>query len=257
MKVVILGAGNLATRLSLEMHRKGMRIAQVFSQTETSAKALAKRLGAMPITDLSAVDTDADLYIFALKDSILESVLTQMNTTSGLWVHTAGSIPMELLTQYHDRCGVLYPLQSFSKTREVDFAVIPVFIEAQHAEDLKMLKKISGALTERVVELSSEKRKKLHLAAVFANNFTNHMYAQAASILEGEGLRFDYLVPLIDETASKIHEMQPIEAQTGPAIRYDESVIEKHIDMLADQDSRDIYAIVSKSIHNLSQKENE
>lgn len=257
MKVVILGAGNLATRLSLEMHRKGMRIAQVFSQTETSAKALAKRLGAMPITDLSAVDTDADLYIFALKDSILESVLTQMNTTSGLWVHTAGSIPMELLTQYHDRCGVLYPLQSFSKTREVDFAVIPVFIEAQHAEDLKMLKKISGALTERVVELSSEKRKKLHLAAVFANNFTNHMYVQAASILEGEGLRFDYLVPLIDETASKIHEMQPIEAQTGPAIRYDESVIEKHIDMLADQDSRDIYAIVSKSIHNLSQKENE
>ncbi|MGL5563048.1 MAG: NAD(P)-binding domain-containing protein, partial [Tannerellaceae bacterium] len=162
MKVVILGAGNLATRLSLEMHRKGMRIAQVFSQTETSAKALAKRLGAMPITDLSAVDTDADLYIFALKDSILKSVLTQMNTTSGLWVHTAGSIPMELLTQYHDRCGVLYPLQSFSKTREVDFAVIPVFIEAQHAEDLKMLKKISGALTERVVELSSEKRKKLH-----------------------------------------------------------------------------------------------
>lgn len=257
MKVVILGAGNLATRLSLEMHRKGMRIAQVFSQTETSAKGLAKRLGAMPITDLSAVDTDADLYIFALKDSILESVLTQMNTTSGLWVHTAGSIPMELLTLYHDRCGVLYPLQSFSKTREVDFAVIPVFIEAQHAEDLKMLKKISGALTERVVELSSEKRKKLHLAAVFANNFTNHMYAQAASILEAEGLRFDYLVPLIDETASKIHEMQPTEAQTGPAIRYDESVIEKHIDMLADQDSRDIYAIVSKSIHNMSQKENE
>lgn len=257
MKVVILGAGNLATRLSHEMHRKGMRIAQVFSQTETSAKTLAKRLGAMPITDLSAVDTDADLYIFAVKDSILESVLQQMNTTSGLWVHTAGSIPVELLEQYHDRCGVLYPLQSFSKIREVDFSVIPVFIEAQHAEDLKMLKKISGALTERVVELTSAKRKKLHLAAVFANNFANHMYAQAASILEDEGLKFDYLVPLIDETASKIHEMHPIDAQTGPAIRYDESVIEKHIQMLTNQDSRDIYAIVSKSIHKLSQKKDE
>lgn len=257
MKVVILGAGNLATRLSLEMHRKGMRIAQVFSQTETSAKTLAKRLGAMSITDLSAVDTDADLYIFAVKDSILESILQQMNTTSGLWVHTAGSIPVELLEQYHDRCGVLYPLQSFSKTREVDFSVIPVFIEAQHADDLKLLKKISGALTERVVELTSDKRKKLHLAAVFANNFANHMYAQAASILEDEGLKFDYLVPLIDETASKIHEMLPIEAQTGPAIRYDESVIEKHIQMLTDQDSRDIYAIVSKSIHKLSQKKDE
>ena len=257
MKVVILGAGNLATRLSLEMHRKGMRIAQVFSQTETSAKTLAKRLGAMPIVEVSAIDSDADLYIFALKDSILESVLKQMNTTAGLWVHTAGSVPMDLLTQYHDRCGVLYPLQSFSKAREVDFAVIPIFIEAQHVDDLKVVKKISGALTERVVELSSDKRKKLHLAAVFANNFTNHMYAQAATILEEEGLKFDYLVPLLDETASKIHEMHPIEAQTGPAIRYDESVIEKHIQMLTDQDSRDIYAIVSKSIHNMSDKENE
>ena len=130
MKTIFLGSGNLATRLSLEMHRKGMRIGQVYSHTPENAQRLAARLGCPWTTDPEAVGTDADLYVFSLKDAVLADVIARIRPNNGLWVHTAGSMPMDVFSGYASDYGVLYPMQTFSKTREVDFSVIPFFLEA-------------------------------------------------------------------------------------------------------------------------------
>ncbi len=144
-------------------------------------------------------------------------------------------------------------MQTFSKARPVDFSVIPFFLEANTPENAGKLLQIAGALSGNVRFLSSDKRKSLHLAAVFACNFTNHIYALAVKILQGQEIPADVLLPLIDETAAKVHTMTPAEAQTGPAIRYDENVINKHLAMLDDPDMRSVYQLISQSIHKEAQ----
>ena len=157
---------------------------------------------------------------------------------------------MSVFEGYAQRFGVLYPLQTFSKGRNVNFDVIPIFLEANTDKNADYLKNIASALSENVRFMSSEKRRSLHLAAVFACNFTNHIYALAEEILAKEGLSRDYLFPLIDETAAKVHELPAREAQTGPAIRYDENIINKHLGMLADDpDVQTLYRLLSQSIH--------
>ena len=235
MKIVFIGAGNLATRLSLAMQRVGMQIGQVYSHTEASARQLATRLGCPWTNDLSALQEDGDLYVFSLKDTVLSDVISKVKPNNGMWVHTAGSMPMSVFEGYAQRFGVLYPLQTFSKGRNVNFDVIPIF--------------------ENVRFMSSEKRRSLHLAAVFACNFTNHIYTLSYKLLENESIPADVLLPLIDETVSKIHSMPPAAAQTGPAIRYDENVINKHLAMLDDPDMQAIYRLLSQSIHKEAQNE--
>lgn len=249
MKIVFVGAGNLATRLSLEMHRAGLSIEQVYSHTRQSAEALAKKLGCCWTIDLNDLVPDADLYVFSLKDAVLPDVLLQMKRNNALWVHTAGSIPMQIFEEYTARYGVFYPLQTFSKGKEVDFSLIPLFIEANTLEDQDLLRKIARSLTKNIQVLSSEKRKTLHLAAVFASNFTNHMYALAAKLLEDQDIPFETLLPLIDETADKVHSLLPRDAQTGPAMRYDTNVIEKHLAMLSDPGMKVLYEMISKNIY--------
>lgn len=255
MKIVFIGAGNLATRLSLAMQRVGMQIGQVYSHTSKNAKLLADKLGCPWTTDLSALQADADMYVFSLKDTVLANVIAQVKPNNGLWIHTAGSMPMDVFEGYAARYGVLYPLQTFSKGREVSFDVIPIFLEANTKKDADYLKKIASALSENVRFMSSEKRRSLHLAAVFACNFTNHIYALSYKLLEQEEIPADVLLPLIDETTAKIHAMPPVAAQTGPAIRYDENVINKHLAMLDDPDMKEIYQLLSRSIHKEAQNE--
>lgn len=255
MKIVFVGAGNLATRLSLAMQRVGMQIGQVYSHTEEGAGQLAGRLGCPWTTDLSTLQPDADLYVFSLKDTVLEDVIAQVKPNNGLWVHTAGSMPMTVFEGHASRYGVLYPLQTFSKGREVNFDVIPLFLEANTDKESAYLKNIATALSENVRFLSSEKRRHLHLAAVFACNFTNHIYTLAYKLLEKEEIPAEVLLPLIDETVAKIHTMPPAAAQTGPAIRYDENVINKHLAMLDDPDIKAVYELLSRSIYKESQNE--
>ena len=151
------------------------------------------------------------------------------------------------------RYGVLYPMQTFSKQREVDFGQIPFFVEGNSEEDVRLLKDIASALSEKVYEASSEQRKSLHLAAVFTCNFTNHMYVLAAELLKKYGLPFEAMLPLIDETARKVHELEPLAAQTGPAVRYDENVIDEHLRMLADEPQMlELYREISENIHRLA-----
>lgn len=215
MKIVFIGAGNLATRLSLAMQRVGMQIGQVYSHTEASARQLATRLGCPWTNDLSALQEDGDLYVFSLKDAVLSDVISKVKPNNGMWVHTAGSMPMSVFEGYAQRFGVLYPLQTFSKGRNVNFDVIPIFLEANTDKNADYLKNIASALSENVRFMSSEKRRSLHLAAVFACNFTNHIYTLSYKLLENESIPADVLLPLIDETVSKIHSMPPAAAQTG------------------------------------------
>lgn len=251
-QIVFIGAGNLATNLAKALYYKGFRIVQVYSRTEESARELAMKVEADYTTDLNEISKNAKLYIVSLKDAAFAELLPQITAEkqNSLLVHTAGSIPMSIWEGHAQRYGVFYPMQTFSKQREVDFREVPFFIEANTPEDAELLKAIAATLSEKVYDATSEQRKSLHLAAVFICNFTNHMYALAAELLKKYNLPFDVMLPLIDETARKVHELTPREAQTGPAVRYDENVMNNHLSMLVDSPAlQEIYKLMSKSIH--------
>lgn len=255
MKIVCIGSGNLATNLTLAWKKAGIPVEQVFSRTEANAKALAEQLGCAWTTSTEEIINDADLYLFSLKDSALETVASRLPGNSGLWVHTAGSMPLAVFKPFATRRGVLYPLQTFSKGRRIDLGNVPFFLEANSEEDGAILEQLARAVSRDVRFLPSEKRRHLHLAAVFACNFVNHIYALADDILREEGIPFEVLLPLIDETAAKVHRLTPREAQTGPAIRYDENVINKHLAMLDKMpELKALYETLSRSIHKEANK---
>lgn len=257
--VVFIGAGNLATNLAKALYRNGFRIVQVYSRTEEAAHALAQKVEAGYTTELSEVSKEGRLYIISLKDDAFVELLPRIvdGKDDALLVHTAGSIPMNVWEGKTSRYGVFYPMQTFSKLREVNFRKVPFFVESNSAEDTELLKGIAAVLSENVYEATSEQRKSLHLAAVFTCNFTNHMYALAAEMLKKYELPFDVMLPLIDETAHKVHELEPKLAQTGPAVRYDENVINKHLKMLADEpEMQELYKLISQSIHRLNSNDN-
>ena len=253
MKIVLIGAGNLATHLGKALHAAGHDMVQVFSRTMQSAETLASLLDAEPLTDMAQVRDDADVYIFSVKDSALEQLVSQLcGGEKKVLLHTAGSMPMSVFRGKALHYGVLYPMQTFSKQREVDFSIIPCFVEANDEFALKQIEGLAGQISHRVFQLSSEDRKYLHLSAVFACNFANHCYAASQKLLQQHGIPFDVMLPLIDETAAKVHGMTPKEAQTGPAVRYDENVIDKQIQLLENQPYfQKIYDCMSKSIHEL------
>ncbi len=264
MNVVFIGAGRLATNLAQALSKAGHRILQVYSRTEESAVELVAKLAREAdahcsgvtepeaVTSIAALRKDADVYVIALKDSVLPSLVQQIveGREEAVFLHTSGSMPMDVLASAPHH-GVLYPLQTFSKERSVAFDKIPFFIEGCDEHSLTVARELAESVSTTVSVLSSEERRQIHLAAVFVNNFVNHCYTMAADILDRYNLPFSHLVPLIDETACKIHAMPPREAQTGPAIRYDENVIGKHLAMLADEPQlRAVYEMMSRSIHN-------
>lgn len=255
MKVVFIGAGRLATHLAIELSKLSFNILQVYSRTDLSAIELAQKVNAKATTNIKEIESNADIYIFSVKDSALAGLLTQIPPNNGLWIHTAGSIPINIFEKYNDRYGVLYPFQTFSKDRYLDFKTIPIFIEANNKKDLSILTTITNQISNKVYPLSSEKRQYIHLTGVFACNFVNHMYSISQDILKKEGIPFDITLPLIDETAAKVHSLSPKEAQTGPAIRYDENVINKHIQLIEDTDLKEIYALISKNIYKTNKSE--
>jgi len=255
-KIVMIGAGNLATQLGLALHEKNIRIQQVFSRTLESAKTLADKLDASHTNELSKLDTDADLYLIAVKDSSIQSILENLPAIDDqLIVHTAGSVPMMVLDGFSANYGVFYPIQTFSKNRKIDFSNIPICIEANHPSNLVKLQELAGKLSGTIRQINSEERKILHLAAVFVNNFVNHFYAIGADLLHDNKMKFDLLIPLIKETALKIETLSPIASQTGPAKRNDQNVIQSHLKMLEDKpEYRKIYSFVSDSIFQLDKK---
>ena len=249
--VVLVGAGNVATLLGAALLERGFSIKQVYSRTIASAEKLGIRLHTNYTDRLDELYPDADLYILSVKDSALPEVIAKMPAVCGLVVHTSGSVPLDIFEgSKFSEYGVLYPLQTFSKNREIEISSIPFFIEVSSSEKEKELEEIAFALTNKVIHLDSEKRKFLHLAAVFACNFTNHLYALAAEILDEQHLSWELLLPLIRETAAKIEELPPKEAQTGPAVRFDQAVMEKQLELLKNQpEKQQLYRLLSESIY--------
>ncbi|MDY3135648.1 MAG: DUF2520 domain-containing protein, partial [Sodaliphilus sp.] len=192
MRVVIIGSGNLATHLSLALKGAGVEVAQVYDRTLAHALTLADRLDCEAICTVSDMVVDADAYIIAVKDDAIATVAKQIASVAqnGVVLHTAGSVPMTVLDGAARHYGVFYPMQTFSKTREVDFRSVPCFIEASDGEAMAVIKAMAQQVCDTVQEADSHKRERLHLAAVFANNFTNHCYRLAEQILEAENLDF-------------------------------------------------------------------
>ena len=253
-RIVLIGAGNVATHLGSAWKQAGGEVVQVYSRTEQSASELAARLGVPHVTSLDEVCTDAGIYVVAVKDAVLQELVPALvkGREEALFVHTAGSMPMSVWQGVAPHHGVLYPMQTFSKARKVDFASVSFFVEANGEEDLALLKELAGALSPKVYEATSAQRTYLHMAAVFACNFANHMYTLSARLLEKSGLPFDAMLPLIDETARKVHGLHPHDAQTGPAVRRDKNVMDKHLDMLADEPViKEIYRMISDNIQEL------
>lgn len=256
ISIILIGAGNLATQAGLALTKGGYTIEQVFSRTKDSAGNLADKLHAQWTTSKADILKEADFYIFSVKDDALEELIKEIVPgRKGVFLHTAGSMPMDVFKTYAKHYGVAYPMQTFSKTFEADFNKIPCFVECSDYSTFLETIGLFGSICGSIHRLDSEKRKYLHLAAVFACNFTNHCYALADKILQEQGIPFRLMQPLVEETARKAFTIPPKEAQTGPAVRFDETIIRKQEALLKDHpEMQKLYDVMSKSIHQLSQE---
>ncbi|HSH65888.1 MAG TPA: DUF2520 domain-containing protein [Bacteroidia bacterium] len=249
-KIVLLGAGNVATQLGKALVDAGYLITQVYSQTKRSSARLAKKLNAAPITSLKNLDQTATLFIIAIKDDVIAPFAKQLKLTTQFVVHTSGTVQADVLKDCSKNFGVFYPLQTFSKDKIVDFATTPICIEANTKSATETLTYFAKSISRNVQKINSEQRKIIHLAAVFACNFSNHMYTISASILKEHHLSFDILKPLIAETADKIKINPPDKMQTGPAIRKDYKTMETHLKLLKkNKELKKIYKLVSEHIN--------
>lgn len=250
-KIVFLGSGNVATHLARALVKKGHKVLQVYSRTKQNARLLAAELDAGFTNDPLKLNTGGDIYIISLKDNALAEVAKKINFGKKLTVHTSGSVSMNVLKEVSENYGVFYPMQTFSKQRKIELAGIPFLIEANNSRNEKLLVEMAAALTGKanVYRMNSEERKVLHVAAVFVNNFPNHLFAIAEEILSKNRLPFGILKPLISETIRKIMDNSPARMQTGPAKRGDKKIIDEHLKFLDSYpEYKKIYRLISKSI---------
>ncbi len=247
-RVVIFGSGNVATHLAAALDPK-VEITHIVSRDKSHALALASRLKRAEAVEYDCSNIpEADIYILSVND---DSITTIAHSTpgSGLWLHTSGSVPVDVFAQSKSRFGVLYPLQTFSKNVAVDMAKVPLFIEGSDSEVTAEIESLARLLSPRVVVAGSDTRRKLHIAAVFACNFATRLWAIADGILAEAGLGFDVLGPLLQATLDKSLAVGPVKAQTGPASRGDLNVVNSHLSTLSG-DNEKIYRLISDSIMN-------
>ena len=256
-KIILIGAGNVAHHLAGALLKAGENLCQIYSRTLDSARQLGMRTGISYTAEVNEVYPDGNIYIFCVSDDILPSIIKTIRIPyDALILHTSGSQPMDVFKSYSKHYGVIYPIQTFSKKRELDFKEIPLCVEGNTVPVKERIKKLAEKLSDKIYEIDSAQRKELHLAAVFASNFPNYLYQVAGKLLENQGLSFAMLRPLIFETAHKVMLLNPEEAQTGPAKRGDESIMNMHKNMLKnDKDLLKIYTILSEGIKEIQNKE--
>jgi len=242
---VIIGSGNVAQNLIQAFGKSDLiTVIQAFARNKNCLKHV---LDEQMITDDYATIKEADLYIISVSDDAIIKVSNLLPFSNKLVAHTSGSVSLNDLSN-KNRKAVFYPLQTLSKKKEVYFKEVPLCIEAENETDLQLLKEVAHCISDKIFEVTSEQRKFLHVSAVFVNNFVNHLYKLGADICIEHNVSFEILKPLILETAKKIQLMNPIEAQTGPAKRNDTSTINKHLAILTNENQKDIYKILTKSI---------
>lgn len=251
LDIVLIGAGNLSTRISHPLQNAGCSIVQVISNSEASSKKLARELNASYSYTIKELNNDADIYIIAVPDSEIISVANSLSLQDKLVIHTSGGTDMDILKDTSNNYGVIWPVQTLLKDRETDMSKVPLCIEGNNDNSLAVIKKIAGLLSNEIHELSSQHRILVHTAAAFACNFSNHMYVIAKNLLEEESIPFSILYPSIIETASNVEKHDPEKGQTGPAVRKDEQTMEEHLKVLKDHPVyQKIYTLVSQSISN-------
>jgi len=251
-KISFIGAGNVASHLAMSFKKAGFTITDVWSESVKSAKILAEKVNANWCYRADELISNCDLLVMAIPDRLIEEVGSSLNVVENqMLVHTSGTVPLKTLAPFAENHGVFYPLQTFSRDRPIEFKTIPVLVEANSINNLNMLSDVASRISDKVVKIDSEKRKYIHLAAVFVNNFPNLMYRIASDILNQEELDFDLLRPLILETASKVQELKPGDVQTGPAMRNDRRIIDEQIRLLnSNKDYQELYKILSELIIN-------
>lgn len=247
--VSIIGSGNVATALGIALHKAGIRILEVFSPNINNSKLLAEKVNCKHVDKIEGINTVSDLYIIATPDKEIANVVAKLNGFGGIAVHTSGSWPANVFYGNVKSYGVFYPLQTFTKGKSVDFRNVPICIEGSDETTSGLLVQLAKKISNNVVLLNSKQRQHLHLAAVTVNNFTNLLYSLAHDVLDENGIDFSLLHPLINETARKIHKVNPADAQTGPARRNDTPTINKHLELLDKYpDHKEIYRLLSNQI---------
>ena len=245
ISITIIGSGNVAQHLIKAISKTTtLEVSQVYVRNIDSVSHL---IDSDKITNDISQLKNADLYIISVSDDAISSVSKSLLFSDKLVAHTSGSVAMDELSDTN-RKGVFYPLQTLSKKKEVNFKEVPLCLEAENESDLKVLKEVANAISDKIFEVTSEQRKSLHVSAVFVSNFVNHLYKIGSDICTEHNVPFEILKPLILETAKKIQVMEPNEAQTGPAKRNDASTINKHLAILNDENQKEIYKILTKSI---------
>jgi len=251
-RVALLGAGNVAWNLAPALEDAGHEITEVYARTLRQAEEITERVySARPTNDLDFSESRAEIFILALSDDALSEVADQVILPEGsLLVHTSGTVPLEVLDYSSaSYTGVFYPLQSFTKGKKVDFEEVPLVLESEDEETLQKLKKFAKSISTMVSTMGSKDRKALHVAAVFASNFTNHMLRIAEEIMHRQGLDKDLLKPLIIESISKSLQLGAKRAQTGPALREDmETLEEQHRFLSYNPQLAEIYRLISQDI---------
>lgn len=255
--VVIIGSGNLAEALARALSASDLELRQIYARNEARGRAIAALTGAETASQPDALCPTADIYLIAVSDSAVGEVSRRLPIPAGAVVaHTAGSVPLDALPDRFGRRAVFYPMQTFTRGRAVDFREIPIFIEGSDADVQAAVEAFAGHLSRTVVQADTAQRGQVHLAAVFACNFANRMYALGERIVRRAGLDFDVLKPLIAETAAKAcGSRSPADVQTGPAVRHDRPTLERHAALLADDaDLQELYRHISKNIWETSRK---
>ncbi|MEO8884691.1 MAG: DUF2520 domain-containing protein [Mucilaginibacter sp.] len=249
MRITLIGSGNVATHLAAAFKNAGHSIVQIYSRSLQNASLLAYHVKADPIDDLKHINPETDLFVIAIKDDAIGPVAEKLAVHKKLMVHTSGAADLYTLLAFSDHVGVFYPLQTFSKNKEVDFRNVPLCIEGNDNTITGQLQQLAQTISNKVYLIDSAKRKTLHLAAVFACNFPNYLYAIGQQIIAKDDLDFDMLRPLILETAEKVQHNLPSNVQTGPAIRNDKQTMDAHIKLLqSDPHLQELYTLLSQGI---------
>lgn len=258
-KVVFIGAGNLATNLAISLFNAGCSILQVYSQSNNSAQHLSSKVKSIHTNSIANINQDADIYFICVPDKAIQTIVDQLCINKGIVVHTSGSTDISVLAKFQKNgYGVFYPFQTFSKNRIVPFDNIPISINANSEQTFIELSKIGSLVSKKIIQMNSETLSWLHLSGVLTNNFTNHLLAVSHQLSIEKGFSFELLKPLVLETVQKAFDGNPIDAQTGPAVRFDHDTINLHIKKLKEYSPElaDIYKALTLSIQSLAEKKN-